>query len=231
MARKRMIDPNIWESEDFSYLNNLEKIIFIGIFSLADDEGYGRANPKFIRNSLFPYNDNIRTSDIEKSLYSIAAHMSVVFYQAEDGKQYYCLKNWSKWQAIQKPTASIIPKPTTLSQYLYSSNTVGLQPNRKEKNEIEKEENISIMYTADFLKFWSSYPRHTSKSTAFNAFKKIKDRKKLLPQMLKAIELEKQSSQWQQGTQFIPLASTWLNQRRWEDETESTSLDSNVSHM
>ena len=37
--------------------------------------------------------------------------------------------------------------------------------------------------------------------------------------MLAAIEKQKQSAQWQDnGGQFIPHPSTWLNQRRWEDE-------------
>ena len=142
MARKRMIDPNIWESEDFSCLNSLEKLVFIGLFSLADDEGYGKANPVLIRNSLFPYNDNVRTADIEKSLCSIAAHMSVVFYEIE-GKQYYCLTHWIDWQKVPKPKASIIPKfydsNTVQVQYIYGSSTVQVLPKGKEKKGIEKE--------------------------------------------------------------------------------------------
>lgn len=139
MARKRMIDPNIWVSEDFSCLNNLEKLVFIGLFSFADDEGYGKANPILIRNSLFPYSDDVRTADIEKSLCSIAAHMSVVFYET-DGKQYYYLTNWNKWQSIQKPKASSVPKPTDTIQYLYGSNTIQVLPKEKEKEKkaIEK---------------------------------------------------------------------------------------------
>ena len=35
MARKRMIDPSIWQSEDFGKLSTLAKIVFIGLFSLA----------------------------------------------------------------------------------------------------------------------------------------------------------------------------------------------------
>ena len=42
MARKRMIDPNIWDSEDFSKLSILGRLLFIGMFSNADDEGRGK---------------------------------------------------------------------------------------------------------------------------------------------------------------------------------------------
>lgn len=34
-----MIDPNIWQSEDFAGLSTLAKLVFIGLFSNADDEG------------------------------------------------------------------------------------------------------------------------------------------------------------------------------------------------
>ena len=81
MARKRMIDPNIWESEDFSTLSMLGKILFIGLFSLADDEGRGKANPAFIRSKLFPYTaEKVRVADIETALSEIAHSMSVTFY-------------------------------------------------------------------------------------------------------------------------------------------------------
>ena len=52
VARKRMIDPNIWQSEDFSKLSTLGKLVFIGLFSLADDEGRGRCNPVYLKSTL-----------------------------------------------------------------------------------------------------------------------------------------------------------------------------------
>lgn len=39
----------------------------------------------------------------------------------------------------------------------------------------------------------------------------------VLAKMLDAIERQKQSDQWQEP-KFIPHPTTWLNQRRWEDE-------------
>ena len=68
MARKRMIDPNIWQSEDFGKLSLLAKIVFIGLFSNADDEGRGRANPVYLKSTLFPYEESMRSADIEKNL-------------------------------------------------------------------------------------------------------------------------------------------------------------------
>lgn len=108
MARKRMIDPKIWESEDFSKLSLLAKFVFIGLFSNADDEGRGNAKPAYIRNTLFRFQDDVRASDIDKSLDEIAAHMSVAFYLFENC-EYYEFLNWYEWQKIDRPTPSRYP--------------------------------------------------------------------------------------------------------------------------
>lgn len=110
MARRRMIDPNIWQSEDFANISTLAKLVFIGLFSNADDEGRGRAKPAYIRNILFPYDDGMRIIDIEKALSEIGQNMSVTFYD-HDGSQYYVLDNWLDWQTIDKPKPSKLPPP------------------------------------------------------------------------------------------------------------------------
>lgn len=103
-----MIDPNMWQSEDFGKLSLLAKIVFIGLFSNADDEGRGRANPVFLKSILFPYNEGMRSADIEKALCEISSNMSVVFYSC-DGSNYYSLYNWNRWQKIDKARSSELP--------------------------------------------------------------------------------------------------------------------------
>lgn len=108
MARKRMIDPGIWLSEDFGTLSTLGKLIFIGLFSNADDEGRGKASPAYIKAVLFPYND-LRIADIEKTLLEISSKMSVIFYTF-NGNKYYTLTSWHTFQKIDKPKESQIPE-------------------------------------------------------------------------------------------------------------------------
>jgi hypothetical protein len=117
MARKRMIDPNIWQSEDFGKLSTLAKIVFIGLFSLADDEGRGRCNPVYLKSTLFPYEENIRSADIDKTLSEISSNMSVVLYSC-NGSSYYSLLSWETFQKIDKPSQSKIPE--------YDENTMEL---------------------------------------------------------------------------------------------------------
>lgn len=148
MARKRMIDPNIWQSENFNKLSTLAKLVFIGLFSQADDEGRGRANAIFLKSMLFPYNEDMRSADIEKALCEISSNMSVVFYSC-DGSNYYSLYNWDKWQKIDKPKSSELPafeENNTEIRRLFderSTNDSRKVPPNKNKNRIriEEEEN------------------------------------------------------------------------------------------
>lgn len=68
-----------------------------------------------------------------------------------------------------------------------------------------------------FAAFWSSYPRGESKQAAIAAWDKLRPSDELLVIMAKALKRQMQTEQWQRGI-GIPYASTWLNQRRWEEE-------------
>jgi len=70
-----------------------------------------------------------------------------------------------------------------------------------------------------FDKFYQNYPKKIGKPKALQAFKKINPDDQLLNEMLQKLEIQKNSSQWlKDGGEFIPHPSTWLNNRRWEDE-------------
>ena len=76
----------------------------------------------------------------------------------------------------------------------------------------------------DFEIFWKAYPRKESKSQAKKSFAKVTVR---LETLLNALETQKQSDQWKRnGGQYIPYASTWINQRRWEDEAPAQAAGS-----
>lgn len=74
--------------------------------------------------------------------------------------------------------------------------------------------------SALFDEFWQTYPKRVGKEAARKAFCKLKPDALLSARMVQAIERQKQTDQWQRdGGQFIPNPATWLNQKRWEDET------------
>lgn len=69
----------------------------------------------------------------------------------------------------------------------------------------------------EFDAFWSAYPKKVGKEAARKAFAKIP--KSEIPNLVPAIENQKQSEQWKKdGGRYIPNPTTWLNQGRWQDE-------------
>lgn len=101
---------------------------------------------------------------------------------------------------------------------------------KEEKKEKEKKEKEDI--SQRFEKFWTTYPNKKAKQDAFRAFQKLKPDDDLLTRMLAALEREKESAQWQEsGGRFVPYPATWLNGRRWEDETTSPTPAQAAKHV
>ena len=70
-----------------------------------------------------------------------------------------------------------------------------------------------------FDAFWQAYPKRIAKAKAEEAFSKLNPDEELMKVMLAALKAWSKTEQWQKdGGQFIPNPTTWLNQRRWEDE-------------
>ena len=76
-----------------------------------------------------------------------------------------------------------------------------------------------------FDNFYKLYPRREKKSYAERCFKKlsIKDRFDAyngLINYIKVWAMKCKNEEWATKTQFIPLPSSFINGRRWEDEIE-----------
>ena len=71
-------------------------------------------------------------------------------------------------------------------------------------------------YTSEFLEWWNLYPRKDgSKAKAFESWKKATSKFIEMSDLLSATKKFKQSCSGQEKA-YIPHATTWLNQKRWE---------------
>ena len=68
-----------------------------------------------------------------------------------------------------------------------------------------------------FDAFWKFYPCGKSKQAAIKAWDKLKLPDEEIDAMARVLKRQMQTAQWQRGI-GIPYASTYLNNRRWEDE-------------
>jgi hypothetical protein len=102
-----MIDPRIWESEQFSRLGLFERQLYIGLISNADDEGRLRDHAAWIRSVIFPY-DNFTIEEISEALTRIEGVGLIVRYQAGEWNVIQHPK-WGKYQTVNRPQASKFP--------------------------------------------------------------------------------------------------------------------------
>ena len=96
----------------------------------------------------------------------------------------------------------------------------------KEK-EIEKDKEIYTRAGARtredtdqrFEQFWKEYPRKVGKPKAKQAFEKAVKDEETFEAVMDGLRRYKNTEQWNRdGIEFVPHPTTWLNQRRWEDE-------------
>ena len=71
-----------------------------------------------------------------------------------------------------------------------------------------------------FAGFWALYPRGEKKQAAIQAWDSLRPSGEVIDTMARALKRQVASEEWQRGV-GIPYASTYLNQRRWEDEIKA----------
>ncbi|WP_238587081.1 YdaU family protein [Pseudomonas veronii] len=73
-----------------------------------------------------------------------------------------------------------------------------------------------------FPKFWALYPRKQDKAKALKAWAKLKVTDELFSLITKGLSAQVVSADWvKEGGKYIPMPTTWLNGKRWEDEIPS----------
>lgn len=107
MPRARNIKPSFFKNELLVDLPVEARLLFIGLWTLADREGRLEYRPKRIKFEIYP-NDNF---DVEKLLYQLSDAKFIKIYQI-NGKSYIQIETFKEHQ---KPhhgeKASAIPEP------------------------------------------------------------------------------------------------------------------------
>jgi len=79
--------------------------------------------------------------------------------------------------------------------------------------------NITVNNVDDFDSFWKFYPRKASKEAARKAWEKLRPDQHIMQMILDNVKERVEKGEWRKDNQsYILHASTYLNQKRWEDE-------------
>lgn len=129
--------------------------------------------------------------------------------------------NWGIYQDIDNENNSQLNRQLTGSQQAANRQ---LTSNKNVKNDKNVKNNNTLVYSPEFLQLWECYPKKTGKGKAYETFNKIGVDELLLKKMIDAVNAIKNTWDWQkENKRYVPMLTTWLNQRRWEDEIDSSS--------
>lgn len=107
--RIRSIKPETWQDEKVGHVSRDARCLFIGLITLADDEGRFRALPSIVLGHVFPYD-----ADAPRKLtgwFDELAGVGLVSFYEREGTQYGHLPGWAH-QKINRPTPSLLPAPS-----------------------------------------------------------------------------------------------------------------------
>jgi len=102
MARIRTIKPQFWTDEKIGKLPIGARLLFIGLWNLADDEGIVLWNASYIRGQLFPYDVKITMVSIKQWMDHIASLKLVVVLEDAQKNKYGFIRAWHKHQVINR---------------------------------------------------------------------------------------------------------------------------------
>jgi len=224
VAERRMFAKTIIDSDAFLDMSTSAQALYFHLAMRADDDGFVN-NPKKIQKIVGAADDDVKVLLAKRFIIGFESGVIVI-------------KHWKIHNYIQKdrykPTMYQAEKSRLTvkgnngyTDALPDVDTVCVQDVSKMDTQVRlgKERLGKTPPTPHggdvrFDQFWDAYPRKVAKEAARKAFAKANPDQELLDAMLTAIKTQKASDQWTRDNgQFIPHASTWLNQKRWEDET------------
>lgn len=239
MARIRSIHPGLFTDEAFAGLSMPARVLLLGLWTEADDQGVFEWKPITIKMRIMPV-DNV---DVPALLTELERADVVKRFQ-QDGKTFGAVRNFCKYQKPKTPKYRPI-KSSEIRNYVGSNYPTSeieepqpdpfpqngeMSPQREEgggKKEEEREEESSRSVadatrpcTDGFEEFWKAYPRREGPNPRkpaeqrFNSLAKTGVDPAILIDAVKRMAVEQARDV---GTKFIPQAITWLNQQRWTD--------------
>lgn len=255
MARARNIKPGFFDNEILGELPALTRLLFIGLWCLADREGRLQDRPKRIKKELLGY-DDVTSDGVDAMLQQLCENGFIQRYEV-DGDRYIQVTNFVKHQNPHcKEQESMIPAPgedmglgvaedrVKRAHGNSCENSQDLrtcpvdEPGETDETTEDEPEGKSGRKPASpdwktaktpleigFCKFWDAFP---------NVRKRAKPACWRKWQVIRpdAAMLDQMLRAIEAGKRssdwkrgYVPMPLTWLNQGRWEDVMEEAGVN------
>jgi hypothetical protein len=240
MARIRTIKPEFPQSETIGALSRDARLLFIQLWTIADDEGRARAASRMLASLLYPY-DTDAGKLMDRWLEELEEHKCIRRYEA-DGSKYLEITNWLKHQKIDKPSKSRLPAFVEVSRTVANpreASATDLGPRTLDQGPSTEDPPIRSVAVAtrprmpandDFEKFKKAYPKREGSQPwqpARRAFEEAINAGETVERIVSAAS--KYASECDRlkitNTAKVAQARTWLNETRWNDYLNGTEAD------
>lgn len=210
MPRKRIIDPDFWLDEELTECSKETRLFYIGTWNFSDDYGVVEYAPKRLKAQIFPY-DEIDVQPLIQKLIEIGKY---IVFEAE-GKQWLYIKNFLKWQKVEKPSQKRNPPYRVGEESASTTQPVVSEVKRREVK--RSKEDMSDKSDA-FEQFWKSYPKKELKKRSSEIWRS-KGLDSKLTEILGFIAKASLTDRWKKG--FVKQPTTFLNGECWNDDLSS----------
>jgi len=224
--RARNLKPAFFKNADLIELPIHVRLLFAGLWCMADREGRLKDRPKQIRMEIFPADD----VDVDASLADLARTGFISRYQIGEGK-YIQVINFKKHQNPHRREApSEIPPPPRMGA---DPDTDGLgsglatdqsgpasdvRPTKTGKTRSRRGKEPETLPDG-FSEFWAAYPRRDAKEKAIKAWVSLAPDSDLRARIIADVARRAADPEWKkEDGKYILFPATYLNGRRWEDE-------------
>jgi hypothetical protein len=180
VSRLRTIKPGFFFDDQLSECDPLARLLYAGMWTIADREGRLEDRPKRIKAECLPFDD----CDVDVLLDQLERRGFITRYTAGEAR-YIAIPTWAKHPHPHvKEPASVIPAP---DEYQLSMSLANVEPGSSCLvsclgsclGDSEQEEHLSTTatvpaaetYSPDFEQWWEAYGRHGSKADAAKLWK------------------------------------------------------------
>lgn len=213
MARIRTIKPDFFTHPSIVVLSIPARLLFVSLWTQADDEGRLYDQPSRIRGLAFGDSDKV---NIDRLLDELAAHRRILRYDAM-GRDCIEVVDFHDHQRINRPSPSDIPPPGLFSEPSLNGQGVLTEPSLGEGNgrEWKGREWKGSGVPPRFDEFWAVFPIHRDRKAAEIAWAKAITRAEPDAIIEAAARYRDDPNRDPAKTKY---AQGWLNGDRWQDD-------------
>lgn len=155
MARIRTIKPEFPQSESMGRVSRDARLLFILLWTVADDAGRLRGNSRMLASLLFPYDDDA-AGLISRWLEELSTEKCILLY-AVNGNTYIQIEKWEQHQKVDKPSPSRLPEVSrTIAKPRENSlRTKDLVPRTKDQDMSGKPDHVGMVF-----EYWKATLNH-----------------------------------------------------------------------